>query len=207
MTLTLLLTFLSAQPVPELGVLPQELRLMEDPADAWVGRVGVGLSPDGLWLGGEALPHWGRTPERGFDPGLVAALEESTQAGRAASGDRRFVGELFVELEPETSFADLLVVLGSAERAGFAQARVVLRGDGLPQPFSTRVGVRPMGGRQIFRLDEGQWVEDAQCSAQGTPNERLLVVDSAAPASQWLQAVQAEQGAFRLAELEPESCI
>ncbi|MFT5587545.1 MAG: hypothetical protein ACI9VR_005155, partial [Cognaticolwellia sp.] len=152
MTFSLLFTLLAASPNPEFGILPADLRLMEDPAGAWVGRVGVGLAPAGIWLGGEALPHWGATPERGFDPGLVAALEESTQAGRSAAGERRFIGELYVEVDPQTSFADLMVVLGSAERAGFAQARVLVRGDPLPEPFSTRVGLRPMGGRQIYAL-------------------------------------------------------
>lgn len=204
MMIPLLLTLFALAPEPEpLGVLPDALRLHEDPEGLWVGRVGVGLSPEGLWLSGQALPRWGQTPERGYDPGLLAALETHTQAGRLAAEDRRFTGELFVEIAPETSFADLLVVLGSAERAGFSAARVSMPGQALPEPFSTRVGLRPMGGRQIFRLEQGQWVEDSACAAPGTPNERILAVGAGQPASEWLPRVQAESGAFRLAQVAP----
>lgn len=208
MMISLLLTLSAQQPEMEtLGVLPDDLRLHEDPEGVWVGRVGVGLSPEGLWLSGQALPRWSQTPERGYDPGLLAALETHTQAGRLAAEDRRFTGEIYVEIAPETSFGDLLVVLGSAERAGFSSARVRLPGQDMPEPFSTRVGLRPMGGRQIFRLEQGLWVEDLGCSSPGTPNERILSVGSGEMASQWLPLLQRETGAFRLAEVDPQTCL
>ncbi|MED5373002.1 MAG: hypothetical protein VX899_18435 [Myxococcota bacterium] len=184
-----------------LGEVPAELKGLPDPAGQWVGRVGVGLSPTSLHLDGQAFPRWQAVPEAGYYAPLVAELEDKTKEGRQAASDQRFVGELYVELSPDAAFSDLLIVLGSAERAGFSQARLSLEGGAAQEPRSVRVGLRPGKGAQVKLRGDMAWTVSESCSLAGVSAEPLLAIAGPVTAGEFMPWIDGEEG--RLMPVEP----